>query len=88
MKNNFQKFLIKIYGVIVGISILMGALVAFIFILAFIISGKFAIKLIEINSSLMSASMAMACLTIFIGLIEFYISKEHALTVVTDTKEK
>lgn len=79
MKNKLHQLLVNLFGLIVGIAILAGALVGMLFVLAIIINGNLAAAISQFNAQIMDWSKLLACIAIWIGLVDFYLQKEHHL---------
>lgn len=86
MKKQIHELLVSIYGIVVMIAVLAGALVAVLFLLAFIIDGQTAASISKFNLALMDQSKKLACYAILFGLVDFYMMKDHHLTI--DQKEE
>lgn len=86
MKKQIHEFLVTIYGIVVMIAVLAGALVAVLFLIAFLIDGQTAAAISKFNLAVMDYSKKIACYAILFGLIDFYMMKDHHLTI--DQKEE
>lgn len=86
MKKQLHDFLVSVYGIIVALAVLAGALVAVLFFIAFIINGSSAAGISNFNNIIMTYSKKLACYAILFGLIDFYLMKDHHLTI--DQKEE
>lgn len=85
MKKQLHELLVSVYGIIVAVAVLAGALVAVLFFAAFIVNGTTAAGISGFNNEIMNYSKKLACYAIFFGLIDFYLMKDHHLTI--DQKE-
>jgi|GEM_PF-2269276 len=88
MKQQIHNFLVAVYGIIVALAVLAGALVAVLFLVAFIIDGSTAVAISNFNLGVMNYSKKLACYAILFGLIDFYMMKEHHLTIDQDEEEE
>ncbi|MFZ5944718.1 MAG: hypothetical protein ACOYVD_11445 [Bacillota bacterium] len=86
MKQQIHGFLVTIYGVVVAIAVLAGALVGVLFLAALIIDGSTAAAISNFNLKVMNYSKKLACYAIMFGLLDFYMMKDHHLTI--DQKEE
>lgn len=81
MKQQIHGFLVAVYGVVVAIAVLAGALVGILFLLALIVDGSTAAAIANFNLQVMNYSKKLACYAIMFGLIDFYMMREHHLTI-------
>lgn len=86
MKIKIHELLNTLYGMVVAVSVLAGAIVAVLFLAAFVISGHTAAVISSFNGVVMEYGKKLACFAILFGLIDFYLMQDHHLTI--DQKEK
>ncbi len=86
MKLKIHELLHTLYGIVVAVAVLAGAIVAVLFLAAFVIDGQTAAAISKFNGEVMEYGKKLACYAILFGLIDFYLMKEHHLTI--DQKEE
>lgn len=89
MKKQLHQFLVTIYGIVIAMAVLVGAIVAVLFFAGFVINGQAAVSISDFNLKIMNFSKQLACYAILFGLIDFYLMKDHHLTIdQTDEAEE
>ncbi|MCR4440732.1 MAG: hypothetical protein QHH10_01095 [Peptococcaceae bacterium] len=88
MKQQIHAFLVTVYAVAVAVAVLAGAMVAVLFLAAFIVDGTAAAVISNFNMQVMNFSKKLACYAILFGLIDFYMMKEHHLTIDQNEEEE
>lgn len=88
MRDKIHKFLVSLYAIVVAISVVVGALVAVLFVVGFIVDGSVAVRISEFNMAVMNQAKKWACYAVGIGLVDFYLIKQHALTIDDSGEEE
>lgn len=81
MMKKIVELLKNIYGAVLMISILAGAVVAIIFIVGFIFGGTIGAQFALLGGKIMSYCISIAAVACLFGLIGFYTENVHELTI-------
>lgn len=77
-----------IYAWITFIALMIGFVVAILFIVSFIIGGTTGGALAVFAGEVMNWAIKLATIAILLGLIYIYLSKKHTLTMTDSEKQK
>lgn len=70
-----------LYTIITFVTMTIGLIVAFMFIIAFLIGGSAGSSLAVLAGEIISWAIASAALAVFFGMIHLYLNKEHSLKI-------
>ena len=86
MKYKIVDFIKNIFGICIMYSVLIGAVVAIIYILGFILGGSMGENLAITGAKIMYSAITVAAIGSALGAIGFYLEGEHELTVNENDK--
>lgn len=84
MKKALANILAHLFGLLVLIAVLIGALDACMLFVGFVIGGSGAAHLALWGKKLLDYAIKIAALGVLFGLLNFYIGGQHELTLKND----
>lgn len=82
-----RQLLVKVYGALALLALLMAIAMAVVFLLALIAGGTIAATLSDVAGHIATYSIVVATAATVFGLLDLYISGKHALTVASETAD-
>jgi len=81
MKKKIDILLTTLFGFFISIALLIGAVVAFMYMIGFVIGGGTATQLALSGKSYLDFAIKLSTIGVTFGLLKFYITGSHALTL-------
>jgi len=87
LKDKILDILKKIYGLAIMYSVLVGALVAAIYIIGFIAGGSFGEQMAKSGAKVMNTAITVSAIGSVVGTLAFYF-EGHELTMDSNKEEE
>ncbi|QGP90820.1 hypothetical protein MGLY_01310 [Neomoorella glycerini] len=78
----------NLFAIFVFIAVLIGAVVAFIFVVSFIAGGQTATQMAIMGKKLLDYAIKIAAVGVLFGLFSFYTGGSHELTLDNNEKKE